>query len=139
MQISNAARNPRPKDSKIFHISTHPQDAEGAQICVFKAFLGLSDVSTNLATFFTLVDDHPLWPALTMTWMFTPFVIHACSCFPLQLGSFGLEYHLLSRISKSKRKTGTTNYTTYGKHGSDEGQQETVKNTTHAPELVICL
>ena len=43
----------------------------------FNAFLGLADVSTDLATFFTLVYDHPNWAALTMTWMFTPFVMHA--------------------------------------------------------------
>ena len=43
----------------------------------FNAFLGLSDVSTDVLTFFTLVDDHPFWAALTMTWMFTPFFMHA--------------------------------------------------------------
>ena len=43
----------------------------------FNAILGGSDVTTDLLTFFTLVDNHPNWAALTMTWMFTPFVMHA--------------------------------------------------------------
>jgi len=58
------------------------------------AFLSLLDVSTDLATFFTLVDDHPLWAALTMTWMFTPFVMHALA--------------FLFKISQSMWKTRTT-------------------------------
>ena len=44
----------------------------------FNVILGLSDVSTDLATFFDLSnDDHPLWAALTASWMTTPFCIHA--------------------------------------------------------------
>ena len=43
----------------------------------FNAILGGSDVTTDLLTFFTLVDNQHLnWAALTMTWMFTPFVMH---------------------------------------------------------------
>ena len=44
----------------------------------FNVILALSDVSTDLATFFDLSnDDHPLWAALTASWMTTPFCIHA--------------------------------------------------------------
>ena len=44
----------------------------------FNVILGLSDVSTDLATFFDLsADDHPLWAALTASWMTTPFCVHA--------------------------------------------------------------
>ena len=44
----------------------------------FNVILGLSDVSTDLITFFDLSnDDHPLWAALTASWMTTPFCIHA--------------------------------------------------------------
>ena len=43
----------------------------------FNVFIGLTDVSTDLATFFTLVDDHPLWAVLTASWMITPFLIQA--------------------------------------------------------------
>ena len=44
----------------------------------FNVILGLSDVSTDLATFFDLsYDDHPLWAALTASWMTTPFCVHA--------------------------------------------------------------
>ena len=44
----------------------------------FNVILGLSDVSTDLATFFDLSDEeHPLWAALTASWMTTPFCIHA--------------------------------------------------------------
>ena len=45
---------------------------------IFNALLGLLDVSTDYATFLDLVDyGHPYWATLTMTWMFTPFVMHA--------------------------------------------------------------
>ena len=44
----------------------------------FNVILGLSDVSTDLATFFDLSnDDHPLWAALTASWMTTPFCVYA--------------------------------------------------------------
>ena len=44
----------------------------------FNVILGLSDVSTDLATFFDLSnEEHPLWAALTASWMTTPFCIHA--------------------------------------------------------------
>ena len=44
----------------------------------FNVILGLSDVSTDLATFLDLSnDDHPLWAALTASWMTTPFCVHA--------------------------------------------------------------
>ena len=44
----------------------------------FNVILGLSDVSTDFATFFDLWnEDHPLWAALTASWMTTPFCIHA--------------------------------------------------------------
>ena len=43
----------------------------------FNTFLGGIDVSTDLDTFLLLVENHPNWAALTMTWMFTPFVMHA--------------------------------------------------------------
>ena len=44
----------------------------------FNVILGLSDVSTDLITFFDLSnDDHPLWAALTASWMTTPFCVHA--------------------------------------------------------------
>ena len=44
----------------------------------FNVILGLTDVSTDLATFFDLSnEEHPLWAALTASWMTTPFCIHA--------------------------------------------------------------
>ena len=44
----------------------------------FNVVLGLSDVSTDLATFFNLSrEDHPLWAALTAAWMATPFCVNA--------------------------------------------------------------
>jgi len=44
----------------------------------FNVLLGLSDVSTDLATFFNLAhEDHPLWAALTAAWMATPFCVNA--------------------------------------------------------------
>ena len=44
----------------------------------FNVILGLSDVSTDFITFLDLSnDDHPLWAALTASWMTTPFCIHA--------------------------------------------------------------
>ena len=44
----------------------------------FNVILGLVDVLTDLATFFDLSgDDHPLWAALTASWMTTPFCVHA--------------------------------------------------------------
>ena len=44
----------------------------------FNVILGFFDVSTDLATFFDLSDDdHPLWAALTASWMTTPFCVHA--------------------------------------------------------------
>ena len=48
------------------------------KVVFFNVILGLVDVSTDLATFFDLRDDdHPLWAALTASWMTTPFCIHA--------------------------------------------------------------
>ena len=43
----------------------------------FNVVMGLTDMSSDLATFFTLVDDHPLWAVLTASWMITPFLIQA--------------------------------------------------------------
>ena len=43
----------------------------------FNVVLGLTDVTSDLATFFTLVEDHPLWAILTASWMVTPFLVHA--------------------------------------------------------------
>ena len=45
------------KDSKIFHKTTPPipRIMKVLKFAFFNAFLGLSDVSTDLATFFTLV------------------------------------------------------------------------------------
>ena len=44
---------------------------------VFNVVIGLTDVLSDLATFFTLVEDHPLWAILTASWMVTPFLVHA--------------------------------------------------------------
>ena len=43
----------------------------------FNVVLGLTDVTSDLATFFTLVEDHPLCAILTASWMVTPFLVHA--------------------------------------------------------------
>ena len=48
------------------------------KVVFFNVILGLADVLTDLATFFDLSDDdHPLWAALTASWMTTPFGVHA--------------------------------------------------------------
>ena len=48
------------------------------KVVFFNVILGLADVLTDLATFFDLsADDHPLWAALTASWMTTPFCVHA--------------------------------------------------------------
>ena len=50
-------------------------------LCKFILFIvivGLSDILTDLATFFDLSNDnHPLWAALTASWMTTPFCVYA--------------------------------------------------------------
>ena len=44
----------------------------------FNVILGLTDVLTDLSTFFFLwEEDHVLWALLTAQWMLTPFLIHA--------------------------------------------------------------
>ena len=44
----------------------------------FNVVIGLTDVTSDLATFFTLVEeDHPLWAILTASWMVTPFLVDA--------------------------------------------------------------
>ena len=45
----------------------------------FNVVMGLTDVSSDMATFFTLVEDHPLWATLTASWMVTPFLVHAAA------------------------------------------------------------
>ena len=48
------------------------------KVVFFNVILGLVDVLTDLGTFFDLSDDnHPLWAALTASWMTTPFCVHA--------------------------------------------------------------
>ena len=45
---------------------------------LFNVILGLTDVLTDLTTFFFLLEeDHVLWAILTAQWMVTPFLIHA--------------------------------------------------------------
>ena len=44
----------------------------------FNVILGLTDVLTDLSTFFFLwEEDHVLWALLTAQWMLMPFLIHA--------------------------------------------------------------
>ena len=44
----------------------------------FNVILGLTDVLTDLSTFFFLLaEDHVLWALLTAQWMLMPFLIHA--------------------------------------------------------------
>ena len=44
----------------------------------FNVILGLTDVLTDLSTFFFLLaEEHVLWALLTAQWMVTPFLIHA--------------------------------------------------------------
>ena len=44
----------------------------------FNVILGLTDILTDLATFFFLLEeDHVSWALLTAQWMVTPFLIHA--------------------------------------------------------------
>ena len=48
------------------------------KVFFFNVIIGLTDVATDLATFFDLWnDDHPFWAALTGSWMTTPFCVHA--------------------------------------------------------------
>ena len=44
----------------------------------FNVILGLTDILTDLSTFFFLLEeDHVLWALLTAQWMLTPFLIQA--------------------------------------------------------------
>ena len=44
----------------------------------FNVILGLTDILTDLSTFFFLLEeDHVLWALLTAQWMVMPFLIHA--------------------------------------------------------------
>ena len=44
----------------------------------FNVILGLTDVLTDLSTFFFLwEEDHVLWALLTAQWMLMPFLTHA--------------------------------------------------------------
>ena len=82
---------------------------------LFNVLLGLLDMSTDLATFFTLMEDHhPLWAALTGFWMSTSFLVHAAFfTFRCQINLSHL-FKCLHRISKDRCLNGTTGYNTYG-------------------------
>ena len=44
----------------------------------FNVILGLTDILTDLSTFFFLLEeDHVSWALLTALWMVTPFFVHA--------------------------------------------------------------
>ena len=44
----------------------------------FNVILGLTDILTDLSTFFFLLEeDHVLWALLTAQWMVMPFITHA--------------------------------------------------------------
>ena len=42
----------------------------------FNVALSTTDVVTDLVTFLDLLVDNPYWAALTLSWMFMPFVLH---------------------------------------------------------------
>ena len=82
---------------------------------LFNVLLGLLDMSTDLATFFTLMEDHhPLWAALTGSWMLTSFLVHAAYfTFRCQI-NLSYPFIFCHRISRDKWLKGTTGYNSYG-------------------------
>ena len=50
---------------------------ESVVFLIFNCFLPFVDMATDLVTFFMLVTYHPKWAAITLMWMFVPFIIHA--------------------------------------------------------------
>ena len=42
----------------------------------FNVVLSSLDVSSDLATYYSLTTNNPRWARLTLTWMFAPFCVH---------------------------------------------------------------
>ena len=79
----------------------------------FNVIMGLTDVSSDLATFFTLVEDHRLWAILTASWMITPFLVHAFA-FAIRYFSLILKFSTDSRLIGARCRKERLGYETHG-------------------------
>ena len=61
----------------------HSNLKESLVFFTFNCFIPTMDMGTDAWTFQSLLFKHPRWAALTVTWMFTPFFLHAFKFFYL--------------------------------------------------------
>ena len=72
-----------PKEHRIIELISYntkhfSRMIEVLKFTCFNVILGLTDVLTDLSTFFFLLaEDHVLWALLTAQWMLMPFLVHA--------------------------------------------------------------